>query len=652
MKNLIALRRPAARVVVAILLALTWIASTPTVADAQRDADLGPCAVGADLVSALFLVDESTSMSEVDPVYNRVSGIKAAIDQLAGLATETRTIAVSVAGFGHAYDSIVPFTDLTPETRADTVAAVEAIRTRAGSIDSDFALGLAGARADLAGRTGPGTCAILVVVTDSGIEIEARDDASAETFGTTKPYAPDANLTTASGAEQAATAAFEQVCRADGDLDQLRTDDVRIISAPMTATMSLDAQSFTQALANGGTCGEAAGKGSYIPAPSPAEWFNALAGFGTTVTGADVSTQTALVCQLIDCEQGRVGVEADGQIGRFSALASFQTPGIKVVITAPDGSQVELDAGATTTQVAGSVVTATWLSDTAVNVEVRPQTGSVAPGLWQLSAIDPTGTGLGNEPQVEFEISVFPPAQIEIVAVSTATPGEPFDLEVALVDGSGAPMPEDAFSSVALAAALIDDQTGDSVLVELSPTETGTYRSSGAAIPSAFSRTSELTVSAQTVTADGTSARTQLRRSLSADSAGVTPPTPTEPTDPNAESDEGFFSFLPSFSTPSWLPWAVIGLAGLILLGWAVRRWSSARSATFALEGVQAAEIGVVIRSNGQIDRAEPDGTTRQLYLRGTDFSPVGSAESDSFATDRARYSTVDRSTALAFGAG
>ncbi len=176
------------------------------------------------------MLDQSGSLRQTDPEDVRVSASAFLLKQLSQTAAAAKaSLDVAVAGFDVGYQRTVAWQRLDAASLPAVVRGVEAYRDRDSGIDTDYVNAIAGARDELRARqrSEGGRCQVLVWFSDGQFDLDVRTTASkAERYGTSKAYAPGADLRTEAGTTRAVQAGTTSLCRSGGVADQLRAAKV------------------------------------------------------------------------------------------------------------------------------------------------------------------------------------------------------------------------------------------------------------------------------------------------------------------------------------------------------------------------------------------------------------------------------------------
>ncbi len=590
------------------------------------------CNTTTGAISTLFLVDESTSLALTDPASHRSEGVRDALGTLYdAAATQGRDVEISIAGFGVDYQAVLPWTTLTEESLPTAFAAADQFANRQAAIDTDYMVALSGAQADHADRAGTGRCQSIVIVTDGGYAIDTRTEANGAAFGLTKTYAPGVRLDELGRSSEAVDQGMDQLCRAGGVVDQLRTADVSINTMALDAALRGDDAEFISSLSSGSTtqpCGAEPANGMTVIAANADDLRTAIAGSVASVAGASsVAGDTVAVCQLLPCTQGTVVLSIQPGTGRFIVTAGFDSPAKRLILTDPDGVSITIEPGADRDQVVGDAIVNATFDDSSAIVSAVAESAVLSDGLWTATMIDSAGTGLGVEATATVSTSQYAAANIALSPVGPAVAGEPFSVVINLVDARGNPLSAEVVEASSVSASITD--TASDVVTELTISPSGDGFQATATMPDDFTGDGTLAVTASS-TIENTVIESSVDHAVSATTAAV-PDAPTAGAVPAGQATDG------SNGLRKTLPLA-LAFACLAIIGVAVMWARANRRSLFDLDDVRVAEMAVALRASGQVDRIEQDETARQLYIRGNDFAAVGRGHTRTFSGGRLRF--------------
>ena len=238
---------------------------------------LAGCIQGSKHLAVTFVFDESRSLTETDPKALRVDAAVNALDGLIELASgpaATRTqVDLEVAAFSDRYRVALPWTTLDEQTAPTIRTSMKTFGKKVNGIETDIVNALIGARsalsahaADVEANLDRTPCKALILFTDGDYVVNVRNSKTAVTAGTTKSYAPGADLRTKEGADKAVAAGREATCKPGGIADGLRRDDVVLLSVILRPDSEGPGDGFLQSITTGGgpggSCGRVSANGS------------------------------------------------------------------------------------------------------------------------------------------------------------------------------------------------------------------------------------------------------------------------------------------------------------------------------------------------------------------------------------------------------
>lgn len=312
---------------------------------------LAGCLQGTRHLAVSLVFDESRSLRGTDPENRRVD---AAVNALVGLqeltsgpAGQRMQVDVEVAAFSDRYRVALPWTSLDASTSATIRQSLVSFRQRVNGIETDIVSALTGARSALSahgaevessGADEP--CKAVVLFTDGDYVVNARKPAEVAAAGTSKPYAPGADLRTDEGAARATEAGREAACEPGGVADDLRADDIVLLSVMLRSEASDDdfLARITTGDGAGGPCGERPARGEFLPA-SDADAL--VTGFDEVATRAAGGTPTE--CVEGECDDGSRTFDLDALTRRVRVLAVDADGGLQVELTGPGDESTTIE---------------------------------------------------------------------------------------------------------------------------------------------------------------------------------------------------------------------------------------------------------------------------------------------------------------------
>lgn len=474
---------------------------------------LAGCLQGTPHLAVSLVFDESRSLRTSDPEALRVDAAVNALDGLAeltsGAAGEPIQVDVEVAAFSDRYRTALPWTSLDDETLPTIRSSLMSFEDRVDGIETDIVSALMGARtalsahsADVESEADRAPCKAVILFTDGDYVVNARKPNEVATAGTSKSYAPGADLRTDEGAEAATEAGRKVACEPDGVADELRGDDIVLLSVmlqPPGATVDDD---FLARITTGngaaGPCGRLPASGEFLRA-SDADAL--ISGFDEVAAraagGSPVPPIDDLkVCLEADCAEGSQTFVLDALTRRFRVLAIGPSGVVGVRVTGPNGSTLVQEAGPF--EVDGLSGEASEVAGRGFTISMdRPKDLDGWEGPWSVSVEAPS---LAGQPAT-IRLYLFSDVTIRTGGEALVR-GAPVDVSAELVLPEGRDATE--FLREASATLRIEDPiTGRRSTVKLEgPVEgpfTGTFTAPADTTANAFDVSAELAV----VTADG-----------------------------------------------------------------------------------------------------------------------------------------------------
>lgn len=398
------LLRTIASLLLALLITLSTAAGAPTVASAA-DPDpvqpgaqyLGACVQSASTLSVLVLFDKSGSLNDTDGNGVRYRGLETLLGQLARLSRpdgRTLSVEVAVAAFDHQYypaRSIINWTRINQDaaTRRQLIDRLLG-KARQGSSSvsggaTDFQAALEGGLHDLADRTAPSNCRVLVWFTDG-------------------------EFTEAANGVDAARSAM---CTPGGLLDALRRQRIVIVGLQL-GTDASDLKPMSLGTGHGRTCGtyplpEGQPPGVYLNATDDAALAAIFGQLGRIIQGCT--------------DAGPSGV-IDPGIRRMVITSPIGGAISSVRLQPPDGPAFDAPASGSATH-AGGYSTQGSSDDSQLTLEVTFPSGKGA-GRWGVGstkAVSPhycVFADLTLRPDANQSVAATPKAQLLLQVVDRA----------------------------------------------------------------------------------------------------------------------------------------------------------------------------------------------------------------------------------------
>lgn len=376
--------------------------SAPAAAAAADDAlsQLGGCIAAGGTGDVLIVLDTSGSLKQTDPENRRIDAAQFFIDRLAAFTKSNGiTVDVAVAGFDTGYHPDAAGWVRLDEGNADSVrSSLDAYRNQVGGVDTDYWAAAAGARQELMKKADaePGVthCPVWFWFSDGTFDIQQRrsGDAQAGRLDGFKSYAPGNPLSSAAEREAAIKAGLDDLCRPQGQADQLRVAGITTVAIGLTGGNT--DLSTMEGVAKGGTCGQEPGRGAYYPVDAVDGIFFAFDEFASP--GRAPLTTTGMVCGGgVVCGEGTHSFVLDNSISRVTVLASSDPGARTVLLQSPQSAPVDLAREGGTSAVAGANLEWSWKTDKTLEVTIVRANDAGWAGQWavQFTGDQPTPEG-------------------------------------------------------------------------------------------------------------------------------------------------------------------------------------------------------------------------------------------------------------------
>lgn len=408
-------RQTVAALVVALAPALLPSAAAADVSDdvAAGLGDFGACLEGAGEGDMVVLLDQSGSLETTDPDNGRRVAAMNLMDGLVRYAeAKGASLDVLVAGFAADFEEIGEWTAVGPSTHAQLREAVDLATRELVPLDTDYVNALEGARQALAdhraGASSPRGCQSVVWFSDGRHVIDVRDGADEEKeFGTEKPYAPGADLTTEGGADEARSKGEEELCRPAGVGDQLRSAGITMIGIGLSSESAGGASADDFDLMRDVTVGDGCGDvtepaGVFHPASSIEELIGALDALAQGGPALPSSGPQA-ICHGGVCPEGTSEFTLDDSISSVHIFGLTDVAGTHAVLVRPDGQELVLAAEG---QAVDGPATVNWLTPKSFTIDLaKARFTDSWSGQWRIAIIDPASTAQDGETQLTIHLS-------------------------------------------------------------------------------------------------------------------------------------------------------------------------------------------------------------------------------------------------------
>ncbi len=435
--------------------------------------DLVGCLNGSHHLAVVFLFDESGSLQFTDTDGRRVDAALTALDSLAVLADGTGddrlTVDVTLGTFADVYRPESEWLTLDVETRPVVRDAMEELRTRDDGKETDLLTAFEGAREALATRTaevtaegGAAPCKAILTFTDGAeYKLTARTLENTAILGTEKTYAPGIDLRTEDGIAKAEAAGRKEMCREGGLVDEIRDDDISLITVSLLAGDQVGDADFLPAISTGSSgslvCGKASGTatGTYLVASDVDTLITRFDEIATRLGGGTLVATDAPPPVLCDgtCDEGSRIVDVNPTVRRIRVLALAPGPGMILRVEGPGGS-VDIDGpGSITVGDAEGTVSGVAGRGYSVSID-RPGDDAEWSGVWKFVTV------AGDDEQIDapavVQVYVFSDIGVGLSRGLALTRGAETEIEAVVIAPDGIDT-ADLFTEPPTVQARLDD---------------------------------------------------------------------------------------------------------------------------------------------------------------------------------------------------
>lgn len=351
----------------------------------------------------LLVLDTSGSLQETDPRDQRVTAARYLVQQLAGYVdTSGVSLDLAVASFAGDLELSTDWAPLAASSTDTVLNDLDSYRDRDSDFETDYWNAVAGARQALSDRR-DGTaerCQAWVWFTDGQYDLDPRtNEAKEKRYGTTKPYAPDVDLRTEAGAQEAVATGRRDLCRPGGLADQMRVQGIITLAVGLASGAGTDLSLMdgiaTGAAVDGAACGQATTPvpGHFLPVDRIDDLLFAFDDFA--VPDNTPIGQTTVTCAGAPCAEGTHEFVLDASITKVHVLAGSEAQGLTVQLVSPEGTVTDLTPGSDPLDVTQPAygLTASWLSDATFQMDLTRTAEDGWTGAWRLVFLTPEGGG-------------------------------------------------------------------------------------------------------------------------------------------------------------------------------------------------------------------------------------------------------------------
>lgn len=444
------------------------------------------CFDSTGVLQVLFLVDESGSLRDTDPLDQRVAAIKAALSGLARTADRTldgRELRVDVlltafsAGYTHVTQG---WQRLDGSTVDGLIQTADQFAELDRGLDTDYGTALGRAAMDLASRsvevaaqTGEPPCQVLLFFTDGRYDIGDRTGGSRAQLPPTVDYAPDLPLNVPGNGARAVERGRAALCDAGGITDVIRANGAVTITVALDVNLDAAARNFLDALTDGSspesTCGTTGSEstGHFVSASQSDDLLFAFSRLLDPRQEIRFCATPAPVPCTFDVIDG---------ISGFVLVTTAPVDNFELELTSPGGGSVRLRPQDPPSLALGStVLNQRRFSARALEVEAAidpAQQDGV--GTWTIAFIDPTGgpVAQGGSFTVEYLAEILP----GLVEVPVLQKGEPVTFDLGLFDPAGEQIVDSPLvDGSTMQASITDPTTGESTPLSVEQVGRGSF---------------------------------------------------------------------------------------------------------------------------------------------------------------------------------
>lgn len=503
-------------------------------------AKFGACLAGQGHGSLVLLMDQSGSLTSTDPDKSRVVSAKYLAERLNDFSKRTGfTLDVRVAGFADVYNPQGQWASLNDSSMPQVAEAITNVGDAIKDYDTDYWTALEGARQDLADHAQDG-CQAVIWFSDGAFDLDVREGSAAqEQVGDTKPYAPGASLTSEAGVAAAEKKGAEDLCRATGLADQLRSSGITLIGVGLS-TGGADFGLMHRVVSGGGDYAARNGVVACGDVSEPEGAFYQVSDIDSlllafdlvSAPGTQVSQSNALICQGVVCQEGETSFVLDSTLQDVHILATADVEGLEVHVMPPGASTAVTLPSTTKGPQTQQGIRSEWLTGKTLQIDLSAQDISSWDGQWRLTFVDKQGGSQGRQAHINTHLSSPLTLSWQNLADTPLRQGETVDgAQIALLERAGGAVVDSSRikGSVSYSVSLFDAQGQQHKLLEssdLSQLQQPLSLQIGPDVPlGAATLTTSVTVTTAAVTVGGQSIEgTTLAPTLSSVPVTVNPP--------------------------------------------------------------------------------------------------------------------------------
>lgn len=479
------------------------------------------------VLQVLFLVDESGSLRDTDPLDQRVAAIRAALSGLARAADRTvdgqeLRVDVLLTAFSADYTRVTDgWQRLDGSTVQELIDAAGRFAELDRGLDTDYGTALGRAANDLAARsvevavqTGEPPCQVLLFFTDGRYDVGDRTRGARLQLPPTVEYAPDLPLSVPGNGALAVERGKAALCQAGGTTDVVRANGAVTITVALDVNLDAAARNFLDALTDGSspesTCGTTGSEttGHFVSASRSDDLlfaFSRLLDPRQEIRFCESPAPVPCTFEVIDGISG------------FVLVGTAPVDNFELELTSPAGGVVRLRPQDPPSLALGSTVLGQRrFSPRALEVEAAIDAAQQdGVGSWTIAFIDPSGgpVAQGGSFTIEYLAEIVP----GLVEVPVLQKGEPVTFEFGLFDPAGEQIADSPLvDGASLEATVTDPVTGESTSLTVEQAGRGVFKSDYAPARDTAASTQILTLDATLAGMDGV-ALTSKQRTIELD---------------------------------------------------------------------------------------------------------------------------------------
>ncbi|SHI87617.1 von Willebrand factor type A domain-containing protein [Tessaracoccus bendigoensis DSM 12906] len=366
------------------LVAVGGIGAPPAHAEELQPVErFASCINGGGQGNVLMLIDTSGSLFNTDPDAGRVKAASATVTRLAESLTDVPgEVDVAVAGFGTTFEPSLGWTPLTADNLGTINGNLDQFANKIDGVDTDYWTAMDGVRREFSARAQDQKtpCNLLMWFSDGEFNLNQRaNDSEMQKWGGPKAWVPDNRLRTEADIDAALTAGRNDLCRAGGLADQLRSLDIITIGIGLAVDSPPESFELMQGISTGAGCGE-------NTSPTPGEFIMAtgvddlIYDFITAINTGEGGENKP--CVDAECPEGTRTFVLDGSIGAVNATAKAPVDGTRIYLKTRSGENIELTQGTGERDLGGSTLTWEWVTPRVLTLDLTRESPDNWAGPW------------------------------------------------------------------------------------------------------------------------------------------------------------------------------------------------------------------------------------------------------------------------------